>query len=82
MSTLYPQISAKEWIELHGIEPITRPCRKCGKETTTTIPIAHKFSRGLISEDHGCGKEYRISTSKIRGELLDNLNAVAYGIKE
>ncbi len=73
---IFPDYSLEDWCKQHKIKPLTDYCRNCKKETTTTIPFASKFGRGLISEEHGCGESYRIQTIKPRGKLLEMLERV------
>ena len=55
---LRPVESFESWCEKYDLKPITRTCRGCGKELTTTIPVATRMCRGLTSEPHGCDSSY------------------------
>ena len=43
------------WAERYGLEPARIPCKMCGSEFITNIPIANKEFRGLLSEQCSCG---------------------------
>jgi len=60
---LYPEVNFKQWCDRYkGLIPIERNCKCCGRMVRTTIPFALSNLRGLVTEDDGCGEEYRIST--------------------
>ena len=61
---LKPVESLETWSERHGIKPIQRKCKGCGKLLTTTEPVATKKCRGLKSEPHECGPEYDLIALK------------------
>lgn len=53
-ATLYPKISLEEWCETYGLEPITVNCKGCGKEFSTTVPVAFQHWRGIETPHHEC----------------------------
>ena len=59
---LYPETPFEAWSQRYGIKPKTRPCLKCKREFTTTIPIATKGYRGLQAPVHECGPRYAFKT--------------------
>jgi len=52
-------VSAKRWIQRYGLEPFTVPCTDCGALLTTSIPIAYRQLRGLITPQCSCGSSDR-----------------------
>jgi hypothetical protein len=57
---IYPQVDLQEWCDRYSLKPITRPCKGCGKEFETKLPVATKMCRGLAAELHECGENYRL----------------------
>lgn len=62
-----------KWCARYDLTPITRKCRGCGVDLTTTVPIATHKSRGLMSEPHSCGPEYNIMTLKVIDQAFGKL---------
>lgn len=57
------------WAKRNGLEPFTHPCSECGKELTTTVPIAFASWRGLSCPPCECGNEnvpYCIGLTSLR----------------
>lgn len=81
--TIYPKVSADDWAKLYNIEIRSRPCLKCGKLQSTSIPWASKEWRGLVSPTHECGEEYKLITAvpKSKAERL-SWSDMVYSYKE
>lgn len=73
---ILPQVSAQEWAEAYGLEVKDAQCMKCKKMFPRDIPFAVKGFRGLMTEDHGCGKEYQSSVAMPVGETLDKFKGI------
>ena len=63
VSMIYPNVSVEEWCKRYKITVKTRPCTKCGKLQTTSIPWASQGWRGLVAPLHDCGIGYELSTA-------------------
>lgn len=57
---ILPTTDAETWAKQYGLLIDERPCAKCQQLITATIPFAEGKIRGLRSEEHGCGEEYRL----------------------
>lgn len=44
-----------EWALRYDIEPFSKTCRHCGREISTTLPIAQGTFRGLMAPPCPCG---------------------------
>lgn len=81
-ATLYPKVSLEEWCETYGIEPVTHPCRVCGKEFTTTVPVAFGHWRGLETPHHGCKNNSAVVVSVDPTENAEWLSMFSFSSKK
>lgn len=73
---IFPIYQPSEWSELYKINTKSGTCLKCQKEIVADIPFADGQLRGFISEDHGCGMEYRLLTFRnVKDRVLEDLMA-------
>ena len=54
---IFPDVDLKVWSERYNLTPKILKC-KCGKEVTTTVPIAIKGYRGLKAPPHNCNHKF------------------------
>lgn len=54
------ETSADEWALKHSLRPEADNCPKCGVVREANIPFSAFGCDGLMSEDHGCGENYRL----------------------
>jgi hypothetical protein len=60
-----------EWAKEHHLEPQKYVCPVCKKEFETNKPFITKYSYGLASEIHDCGKQYQLRVCVARSDLLN-----------
>ena len=60
---IYPDVNVDKWCERYKLTVKIRPCPKCQKLQTTSIPWASGEWRGLVAPKHECGEDYELSTA-------------------
>lgn len=61
---IFPIVDINIWCKTYGLKIQVDECPKCGIKRETSIPYAIGKYRGLISEEHNCGPEFRLNTFK------------------
>jgi hypothetical protein len=69
----------KAWALKYKIPMKKSVCQNCGCEVKLSVPFAVKGYRGLMSEEHACGKQFIVSIAIPTGESLKKLKQLLYG---
>lgn len=71
--------SPREWASKYKIPVKESVCQNCGCRVELSIPFAIKGYRGLMSEEHACGKQFIVSIAVPTGESLKKLKQLLFG---
>lgn len=65
---IYPDITTKDWAEIHGLEIVKNTCENCKMDFLVDVPIAIKGYRGFEMRKHGCPDRFLSATFTPHGD--------------
>lgn len=72
MRSLQVCVDGNEWASTYSLPQRSDCCPRCGVDRFANIPFALDGYRGLMSELHGCGEEYRLRVFRPIGKRIGN----------
>jgi len=73
---LLPIEDVKEWALKYNLPISKATCQKCKKTFNRNIPFAVKGWRGLMTQEHECGKMFISSIAVPVGESLEKMRVL------